>query len=114
MNVDAIVASISHEVKQPLAAITMNASAALRFFRRSPPDYNEIEAALARIAKESNRAGEVFDSIRALFQQDEPTKAPIDVNEIVRETLQSLRGELEEHGVVLGRNGRRIAAHPRS
>jgi PAS domain S-box-containing protein len=101
MNVEAIVASIAHEVKQPLAAITMNANAALRFFRRSPPDYKEVEAALARIAKESNRASEVFDGIRALFQRDEPTKAPIDVNEIVRETLQSLRGELEEHGVVL-------------
>jgi PAS domain S-box-containing protein len=101
MNVEAIVASIAHEVKQPLAAITMNANAALRFFRRSPPDYKEVEAALARIAKESNRASEVFDSIRALFQQDEPTKEPIDVNEVARETLQSLRGELEGHGVVL-------------
>jgi C4-dicarboxylate-specific signal transduction histidine kinase len=42
MNVEAIVASIAHEVKQPLAAITMNANAALRFFRRSPPDYGEL------------------------------------------------------------------------
>jgi signal transduction histidine kinase len=101
MNVEAIVASIAHEVKQPLAAITMNANAALRFFRRSPPDYGEVEAALARIAKESHRASEVFDSIRALFQEDDPTKELIDVNEVAHEALQSLRGELEGHGVVL-------------
>jgi PAS domain S-box-containing protein len=36
MNVEAIIASIAHEVRQPLAAITMNANAASRFFRRSP------------------------------------------------------------------------------
>jgi PAS domain S-box-containing protein len=101
MNVEAIVASIAHEVKQPLAAITMNANAALRFFRRVPPDYREVEAALARIGKESHRVGEVFDSIRVLFQQDEPIHEPIDANEVARETLQSLRGELEGHGVTL-------------
>jgi C4-dicarboxylate-specific signal transduction histidine kinase len=101
MNVEAIVASIAHEVRQPLAAITMNANAALRFFRRVPPDHGEVEAALGRIAKESHRVGEVFDSIRVLFQQDEPTNEPIDANEVARETLQSLRGELEGHGVTL-------------
>ena len=94
MNVEAIIASIAHEVRQPLAAITMNANAASRFFRRSPPDYGEVEAVLARIAKESHRVGEVFESIRILFQQDDQTKEPLDANEVTRETLQSLRGEL--------------------
>jgi C4-dicarboxylate-specific signal transduction histidine kinase len=54
---------------------------------------------LAQIAKESHRVGEVFESIRILFQQDEKTKEPLDANEVTRETLQSLRGELEDHGV---------------
>jgi len=54
---------------------------------------------LARIAKESHRVGEVFESIRILFQRDEQTKEPLDANEVTRETLQSLRGELEDHGV---------------
>ena len=101
MNVEAIIASIAHEVRQPLAAITMNANAALRFFKRSPPDYGEVESALARIAKEGHRVGEVFESIRVLFQQDEQTTEPLDANEATRETLQSLRGELEAHGVTI-------------
>ena len=99
MNVEAIIASIAHEVRQPLAAITMNANAASRFSRRSPPDYGEVEAALARIAKEVIVSAKVFESIRILFQQDEKTKEPLDANEATRETLQSLRGELEDHGV---------------
>jgi hypothetical protein len=59
---------------------------------------------LGRIAKESHRVGEVFDSIRVLFQQDEPTNEPIDANEVARETLQSLRGEHEEPMVFGGYN----------
>jgi PAS domain S-box-containing protein len=101
MNVEAIVASIAHEVRQPMAAITMNASAALRFFKRSPPDYNEVESALARIAKESHRADEVFEGIRVLFQQDEQATNPLDANEVTREALQSLRGELETQRVTV-------------
>jgi PAS domain S-box-containing protein len=99
MNVEAIIASIAHEVRQPLTAITMNANAALRFFKRSPPDCGEVEAALTRITSESHRVSEVFESIRVLFQKAERTKELLDANEVTRGTLQSLRGELEDHDV---------------
>jgi PAS domain S-box-containing protein len=99
MNVDAITASIAHEVKQPLTAIAANASSALRFSEKTPPDYDEVRAALSRIIRDSRRASEVFDSIRALFRKTERAREPIDVSEITREVLQSLRGELKDHGV---------------
>jgi signal transduction histidine kinase len=38
MNMAAVVASISHEVKQPLASIVMRASTALRFLGHAPPE----------------------------------------------------------------------------
>ena len=60
-----------------------------------------MKSALARIAEESTRADEVFESIRVLFQQDEQTTDPLDANEVTREALQSLRGELESHGLTL-------------
>jgi 6-phosphogluconolactonase (cycloisomerase 2 family) len=44
MNVDAIIGSIGHDIRQPLAAIVTNASAALRFLKRDPPDYDEVLA----------------------------------------------------------------------
>jgi PAS domain S-box-containing protein len=99
MNVDAITASIAHEVKQPLTAIAANASSALRFSEKTPPDYDEVRAALSRIIRDSRRASEVFDSIRALFRKTEQAREPIDVSEITREVLRSLRGELRDHGV---------------
>jgi PAS domain S-box-containing protein len=99
MNVDAITASIAHEVKQPLTAIVTNASSALRFSEKTPLDYNEVRTALNRIIRDGRRASEVFDSIRALFQKAKQAREPIDVSEVTRDVLQSLRGELKDHGV---------------
>ena len=99
MNVEAIIASIAHEVRQPLTAITANAAAALRFFARTPPDFDEINAALSRVVSDSHRASEVLDGIRALFQKVGQAREAVDLNEITREALQLLQGELTDHGV---------------
>jgi PAS domain S-box-containing protein len=99
MNVDAITASIAHEVKQPLTAIATYASAALRFLERTPPAYDEVHAALDRVISDSHRASEVFDSIRALFRKTDQAREPIDVSHIILEAVQSLNGELKDHGV---------------
>ena len=99
MSVDAIMASIAHEVRQPLAAIASNASAALRFGAKSPPDHDEVRAALKRIIEDNRRADELFDSIPALFRRSGQTREPLDVSEIANEAVQSLRAELREHEV---------------
>ncbi len=101
MNAQAITAAIAHEVRQPLAAIATNASAARRFLRLQPPDGAEIEAALGRIISESHRTSEVFDSIRALFRTAVEERRPIDVNEIIRGVLRSLGSEVGDRGVVV-------------
>lgn len=101
MNAQAITAAIAHEVRQPLAAIATNASAARQFLRRPPPDHAEVEAALGRIIAESHRTSEVFDSIRALFRKADEQRQPIDVNEIIRAVLQLSAGELKDRGVAV-------------
>jgi signal transduction histidine kinase len=99
MNVEAITASIAHEVRQPLAAIATNGGAALRFLNNVPPNYNAIQTALHRIIGDCHRTSEVFESIRALFRSVDQEKQPIDVNEIILGVLKSLNGELKDHGV---------------
>ena len=101
MNVEAIIASIAHEVRQPLSAITMNAAAAVRFLGRTPPDFEEVRAALGRVVGESQRASEVFDGIRDLFRKVGESREPIDVNELVRDGSQSLVAELADNEVLL-------------
>src|SRR5262249_37622817 len=99
MNLEAATASIAHEVKQPLTAIVTNGSAAPRGVGEAAPGHDEVRAALHRMIKNGRRASEVIDGIRALFRKGDQERQRIDVNEIVREVLQSLRGELKDRGV---------------
>jgi signal transduction histidine kinase len=99
MNIEAIVAAIAHEVRQPLAAISTNSNAASRFLKGAPPDLDEVETALNAITSDGHRASEVFDSIRSLFRKVDQRRQAVDVNEIALDVLQSLRAELKDHAV---------------
>src|SRR5262249_31995793 len=54
-------ASIAHEVNQPLAAIVNNASACLALLSREPVDVEELQAALADITGDAERASAVIE-----------------------------------------------------
>ena len=99
LSAQAIAGAIAHEVRQPLSAIVTNANAALRWLGRSPPDPDEVQAALNRIQREGHRTSEVFDAIRALFRKADQGRERVDVNEIVVEVLRSSQGDLIDHGV---------------
>ena len=71
----------------------------MRWLRRTPPDHNEILAALNRIQCDCDRAVEVFDGIRALFGKADQEQQPIDINEVIIGVIQSLQGQLKDHGV---------------
>jgi signal transduction histidine kinase len=102
MNLEAMVASISHEVKQPLSAIAMNGLAAQRFLGHAPPNVEEARSALGDMVSDSQRAGQILDNIRDLFGRGKQKKERIDVNETALAALRLLRAELDEHGVSAG------------
>jgi len=99
MNLEAMAASIGHEVRQPLAGIASNGGAALRFLGHNPPNLEEARLALHRMVKDSHRASQVFDNIRTLFGKADQGHEPIDVNELARGVLQALREELKDHRI---------------
>jgi PAS domain S-box-containing protein len=84
--------SIAHEVNQPLAAVVANAHACLRWLSHSPPNVANALKAAERIAKDGKDAGEVVRRVRALFKKAVVEKAPLDLNEVVREVLGLLDG----------------------
>ncbi len=99
INMEAIVASIAHEIKQPLAAIVMNGGAAQDDLEHAPPDIEEARSALRDIVADGLRASEVFRSIRALFRSTLRDQQAIDINEIALEALNILEGEFKKHGI---------------
>ncbi len=100
MNVGAAISAISHELKQPLTAIVTKGSAARRFLERSPSDIPRVQAILGEIVSASFRANEVLESIRGLFGHDQEAQ-PIDINELVRESLRLMHEQLERHRVTI-------------
>jgi signal transduction histidine kinase len=99
MNLEAMAASISHEVRQPLTGIATNGRAALRFLGHSPANVEEAQSALNRMIGDSHRASQVFDNIRALFGKVDEGHEPINANELIRDVVTGFQGDLDQHGI---------------
>src|SRR6266481_6421682 len=94
-----LTASLAHEVKQPIAAASTNASTCLRWLAGDTPNIEEARAAATRIIKDGQRAAEIISRVRLLFQNITPQQEPIDVNEIIREIIVLLRSEATRYNI---------------
>jgi two-component system sensor kinase FixL len=96
-----LAASIAHEVNQPLAAISTNGEACLRWLNRPQPEMEEARATLTSILAASQRATGVIKRIRALARRSDPQHALLDLNTVVEESVDLVRRELDNHQVAL-------------
>jgi PAS domain S-box-containing protein len=96
-----LASSIAHEVNQPLAAVTTNGNAALRWLGAEPPNLAEARACLTRIIRDGVRASEVVARIRALVKKSSPAREPVDVPELIREVLAMATTEARRHRVAV-------------
>src|SRR4051795_13334024 len=87
-------ASISHEVKQPLAAGVTNAQAALRWLGAQPPNLDEARQALGGAVKNGMRAADIIGRIRTLIKKEPLRKDALEVNEAIVEVITLTRGEV--------------------
>ena len=99
MTGDAVAASIAHEIKQPLTGMITSADAAFRFLDRPTPNLDKAKQALKRIVTDGHRAGDLVESIRANFKNDDRTRTSLDVNELIQEALSLERGDLQKHRI---------------
>jgi signal transduction histidine kinase len=98
---DAMAASIGHEIRQPLAALRMNASAGAHLAAKAEPDIREVRAILADIDAEARRIGEIIDGVRIMFRESTHDRRPLDLNTIVQDVLASVTLELHLHHVAI-------------
>jgi PAS domain S-box-containing protein len=92
-------ASISHEIKQPLAAIVANANAGLRWLANERPNLDRARVTLKSIVSAGQRAGEVIDSLRSIYKKGSQEKIAVDIDEVVQDVLGLMRVELDKEGV---------------
>src|SRR6516225_5771642 len=101
MNIDAITASIVHEIKQPLTAISANSSAARRFLGKTPPNVHEARGCFMRIVDGVRQTSEVLDGIRSLFQRADQVREQMDLNEVTLEVLEPMHTEFKNHRITI-------------
>ena len=94
-----MVASIAHEINQPLAAVVNNANAGLRWLNREPPNADEVRSALIRIVNDGERGSSIIDSIRAMLKKGDQKRTPLNINGLIYDVMHLTQGQFQRHGV---------------
>jgi hypothetical protein len=98
---NALTASITHEINQPLASLITNASISLRRLNAEPPNVEGARETVQRTIRDANRATDVITRLRALFSKKEFRLEPLDLNEVTREVIALSLNDLQRNEVIL-------------
>ena len=96
-----LVASIAHEVNQPLCAIVSNAQAIEHLLTGGAHDMELVREALQDITQDGQRASAVIARIRALLKKAPAAFAPLEVNDLIQEVSKLVRSEMAKKGIEL-------------
>jgi len=94
-----LAASVSHELKQPIAAAITNAKTCMRWLKRDQPDVDEALEATSRIVNDGTRATEIIERLRSLYKKSPPQRELVEVNEIILAMVELLRAEAKQHAI---------------
>ena len=101
MNLDVVVSSIAHEIKQPLMVITTCGSVIENLLRKPKIDVDDVRLNLRDVTSASTRIAETIDGLRGLFRNPKEAQQPIDVNSLCLDCLKTLETELSSHGIAV-------------
>jgi C4-dicarboxylate-specific signal transduction histidine kinase len=94
-----LTANLAHEVSQPITAAVTNANACLRWLAGDTPNLDEARAAAGRIVNDGTRAAEIISRTRQLFEKGALDREPVDIDDVIRETITLLNGEAARNAV---------------
>src|SRR6478752_4890685 len=96
---DAMAASIVHEINQPLGAMITNAETGLSLLKGPAPDLIEARSVFDDIVNDGRRMNEIVGGIRSMFKKGAHGQILLDVNELVRETITMIDLDLRTYGI---------------
>jgi PAS domain S-box-containing protein len=99
-----LVASIAHEINQPLGAIVNNGTVCLRLVDHAIGVPDEMREALLDMVNDANRASAIVATVRALTRRSTPAKTSLDLNDAIANVLALARRDLAERQIKV-RNG---------
>jgi len=98
---DAMAASIGHEIRQPLTALIINGNAGLRFVTNPEPNLKEVHAILLDIVADGQRIEKIIGGVRIMFRESTHDRQPLNLNTVIREVLSTVELELRLHQVIV-------------
>jgi C4-dicarboxylate-specific signal transduction histidine kinase len=96
-------ASLAHEINQPLSAILINARVTTALLERGDGERATISEALADIAADAKRAGEIIARLRALSRKEHVPERGLSVDRLVDEVVSLLHQDFVRRGIVVRR-----------
>ncbi|TZG36536.1 ATP-binding protein [Agrobacterium sp. B1(2019)] len=94
-----LVTSIAHEVRQPLSVVATDAETALQWLMRDDSNLPKLRAIIGRIQKNAHRANQVISRIKDMAVKTEPSRALVNVNDIIREAVLLVQPESMAHRI---------------
>ncbi|WKB55552.1 sensor histidine kinase [Eleftheria terrae] len=88
-----LVASLAHELSQPLTAVLGNARTAARLLSREQVGVAELKEIMQDIVDDVKRAADLLGRIREMAMRRESERSAVDVNEVVQRVVKLLAGE---------------------
>jgi signal transduction histidine kinase len=88
-----LVASLAHELNQPLAAILRNAEAARMLLASGQASEQELREIVEDIVKDDRRAGDLIRRMRTLLRRRELEAQPVNLNAVARDTIDLIATE---------------------
>ena len=99
MSVDEATSAIAHELRQPLAAMSLSCDAGLECLKMTPLDIEELRSCFSDARKDSIRANEIVSGVRALFKSVPGRRTIIEINGLVREVLRMVENDVRVQGI---------------
>lgn len=96
-----LVASIAHEVNQPLGAIVTNGNACVRLLSSEAPNVDKCREVIGRMINDGVRASEVIKRIRDLLHKTTSENAEININDTIHEVIALISSDVLRNRVEL-------------
>jgi PAS domain S-box-containing protein len=96
-----MVASIAHELAQPIQITTAHARASLRWLRHDPPDVTEARKGTEKIIEAGALASEIINRLRSLYKKDTLNLELLSINEVIDEMARMVGDEARGHGILI-------------
>jgi PAS domain S-box-containing protein len=98
---NALTASIAHEINQPLSGIVTNANTCLWLLSTDPPDVDGARETAQLMIRDGNRASDVIERLRTLYGKKDSRPESMDLNEATREVISLSLSDLQRSRIIV-------------